>query len=601
MTAEAPSGTALRSHACAQVEESLVGQQVQLCGWVHSRRDHGGVIFLDLRDHSGLCQVVADPARADSFALADSARAEYVLQVQGKVRPRPQGMVNESIASGRVEVEVEGIQVLAAAEAPAVSVSDEEAGAGEETRLRWRFLDLRRPSVQGRLRRRARLLSAFRAELERREFCEVETPVLIGSTPEGAREFLVPSRQQPEKAYALAQSPQLFKQMLMVGGLHRYYQVCRCFRDEDTRADRQPEFTQVDVEMSFVGREDLLQTLEGVFLGAMGAVLEPAVVQGFAPGGGMLRLGWEQAMDSYGSDKPDLRLPESMCIHDISQLVANEEFKVFAEPATREGQRVAVLLVPGGGGLSRGRIEAYTQAAQDGGAKGLAWIRVDGPAQGDGLPPMTSPIVKFLSEGCQKEILQLTGAGEGDMLFFQAGDTAMVREVLGELRLRAGEDLQLRERDWAACWVLDFPMFGLDERGAPAALHHPFTRPVLPPGEPLPQDPAGLAQLRAESYDLVLNGSEVAGGSLRIHDAELQLQVLGALGHPPAQAEERFGFLLRALRSGAPPHGGIAFGFDRLAMLATGSDSLRDVIAFPKTQNGACPLTGAPTVVEAQG
>ena len=588
----------MRTHYCGEPNKAQIGEQLRLSGWVQSRRDHGGVIFLDLRDYTGICQVVVNPQQERAFSEADRCRSEYVISVSGALRARPDEMRNSSISTGDVELVADDIEVLSAASTPAVPTDEAPAvSANEDTRMHWRFLDLRRPAMQSNIRRRARLTATFRRALDAQAFVEVETPLLVRSTPEGARDFVVPSRLQTGSFYSLPQSPQLFKQMLMSSGIDRYYQICRCFRDEDLRADRQPEFTQVDVELSFAERGQIMDMMESVFVQALMEAGEGTGIENLGP---IRRLSWQEAMDNYGSDKPDLRLSESLRIRDVSDLVVNEKFKVFAGPAKTEGQHVAMLLVPGGSALTRGQIDQATDLARSHGAVGLAWIRIDeGDVSPEGLPPLTSPIQKFLSPSCLQGLLQLSGAKPGDLLFFQAGASSMVRDCLGAVRLWSGDKLNLRERDWAACWVSDFPLFEVSGSEI-SAMHHPFTAADLPADQSIPTEMDALKALKALSYDLVLNGSEVAGGSIRTHDPARLQEVLQVLGFSAEEAESSFGFLLRALRSGTPPHGGIAFGLDRIAMLLCGTESIRDVIAFPKTQNGSCLLTEAPSALHSE-
>lgn len=573
----------MRSHYCGTLNSDHVDQLVTLCGWVDRRRDHGGVIFLDLRDRDGIVQVVFDPDAGEHFAMADRVRSEYVLRVSGRVRARSEATVNPNMATGAIEVYGLELEILNAAATPPFPL-DTHADVGEEVRLRHRYLDLRRPEMQQRLQLRSRVTSAVRRYLDGERFLDIETPILTRATPEGARDYLVPSRTHAGKFFALPQSPQLFKQLLMVSGMDRYYQVARCFRDEDLRADRQPEFTQIDLEMSFVDEDAVMAVAEGMirslFAEVMGVEL-PAFP----------RMPYSEAIARYGSDKPDLRV--SLELTDIKDLMSGVDFKVFSGPANDPKSRVTALRVPGGASLSRSQIDEYTRFVGIYGARGLAWIKVNDIAAGiDGLQ---SPIIKFVGEAVTLQLLQRLEAQSGDIIFFGADSHKVVTEALGALRLRVAQDLGMVAEGWAPLWVVDFPMFEEDD-GRWAALHHPFTRPKCD-AQALLADP-GAALSRA--YDMVLNGVELGGGSIRIHDAETQAAVFRILGIDEAEAEEKFGFLLSALRYGAPPHGGLAFGLDRLVMLMTGAQSIRDVIAFPKTQTAHCVMTDAPGAVDAR-
>lgn len=575
----------MRSHYCGEVDESLIGKEISVCGWVHRRRDHGGVIFIDLRDREGLLQVVFDPDRPEIFAEAERIRSEYVLSVRGSVRRRPEGTVNPNMRTGQVELLAHELITLNDAETPPFH-QDEQAN--EELRLKYRYIDLRREEMLGNLRLRHRVTKAMRNFLDEHGFVDVETPMLTRATPEGARDYIVPSRTHPGKFFALPQSPQIFKQLLMMSGLDRYYQIVRCFRDEDLRADRQPEFTQLDVEMSFVDEADVTGAMEDLVRTLFRQVMDVELPDPFP------RMSYAEAMQRYGSDKPDLRNPLELI--DVSDLMQSVEFKVFAGPATDPAGRVAALCVPKGSELSRKQIDDYTAFVARYGAKGLAYIKVNDLGAGrDGLQ---SPILKFLPDDAVEGILQRTGAEAGDLIFFGADKARVVNDALGALRLKVGEDLGLVQQGWQPLWVVDFPMFEEDTRTKRwTSLHHPFTAPAVDDPEAVRAEPGTVL---SRAYDIVLNGSEIGGGSIRIHDQDMQAAVFSLLGISDEEAEEKFGFLLRALRYGCPPHGGIAFGLDRMVMLMAGADSIRDVIAFPKTQTASCPLTNAPGEVSAE-
>jgi aspartyl-tRNA synthetase len=575
----------MRSHLCGEVDETLDGRTVTVCGWVDRARDLGGLIFVGLRDHAGVLQVVVEPDNTDAFAEAEKLRNEFCVRLTGTVRMRPESQWNPDMPTGKVEVVTESLEILATAAPLPLLMNDED---GEEVRLKYRFLDLRRPRLQRNLRLRSKLTRAIRGFLDARDFVDAETPILTRATPEGARDYLVPSRVHPGSFFALPQSPQIFKQILMMAGLDRYYQIARCFRDEDLRADRQPEFTQLDMEMAFVDESDVQATAESLVRQVFAEVLDVELPDPFP------RLSYAEAMTRYGSDKPDLRIDLELV--SVDEAVRGVEFKVFSGPANDSASRVAALRLPGGAELTRKQIDGYTDFVGRYGAKGLAWMKVNDA--GAGLEGVQSPVAKFLDDQAVAGILECTGARDGDILFFGAGETMTVNTFMGALRVQAAKDLGLVSSGWKPLWVVDFPMFEYDaDDGRYYALHHPFTAPAVDDGEALKADPVGAL---SRAYDMVLNGSEIGGGSIRIHDPKLQQAAFDVLGIDEAEAKARFGFLLEALRYGCPPHGGIAFGLDRIAALMAGEDSIREVIAFPKTANASCLMTGAPAAVEAE-
>jgi len=573
----------MRTHYCGELNQQHIDQQITVCGWVNRRRDHGGVIFVDLRDKKGLLQVVFDPDDAAMFAEAETLRNEFVLRVDGKLRIRPEGTNNPEMATGEVELLAHKLSILNASETPPFQLDEEDVH--DDNRLKYRYIDLRKPEMQYRMQLRARVTHFLRSWLESKEFLDIETPMLTKATPEGARDYLVPSRTHPGTFFALPQSPQLFKQLLMMSGMDRYYQIVRCFRDEDLRADRQPEFTQLDIETSFMDEDGITGLMETMMRGLFAEVLSVDVDGPFP------RMSWAEAMDRYGSDKPDLRI--SLELKTISDLLEEVEFKVFSGPARDPAGRVAALRVPGGNSLTRKQIDDYTDYVGRYGARGLAYIKCNDVSQGrEGLQ---SPILKFLPDDAIQAILERTGAESGDLIFFGADKATIVNESLGALRLKVGQDLGLVEAGWRFLWVVDFPMFEREDAdGRWNALHHPFTAPATDDPDALEADPGGML---SRAYDMVLNGTELGGGSVRIHSIEMQQRVFKLLGIGEQEAEDKFGFLLTALKYGCPPHGGIAFGLDRLVMLMAGATSIRDVMAFPKTQTASCLLTQAPAAV----
>lgn len=574
----------MRSNYCGELNESFVDQEVELCGWVHRRRDHGGVIFLDVRDREGIAQVVYDPDTVESFAIAEGVRNEFVVKVTGFVRLRPEGTVNDDMGTGKIEVLGKQLEILNAAETPPIHL-DDHAEVGEDIRLRYRYIDLRRPEMAERLRFRSKVTNTVRNFLDGNGFVDVETPLLTKATPEGARDYLVPSRTHPNKFFALPQSPQLFKQILMAAGMDRYYQIAKCFRDEDLRADRQPEFTQIDIETSFMDEEQIMTVMEQLIGDVFKKHLDVDL-------GAFPRMSHAEAMHRFGSDKPDLRI--DLELTDIAGLMKDVEFKVFSGPANDEQSRVVALRVPQGASISRKVIDDYTKYVGIYGAKGLAWVKVNDIDAG--LEGLQSPILKFMPDDIVAALMKKLDAQTGDIIFFGADKAKVVNEALGALRIKVAEDLGQVREGWAPLWVVDFPMFETASDGSMTSLHHPFTAPSCD-AQQLAAEP--LAAL-SRAYDMVLNGTELGGGSIRINKPQMQQSVFEVLGIGEEEAQEKFGFLLEALSYGCPPHGGIAFGLDRLIMLMTGAASIRDVIAFPKTQSAACPLTEAPGIVSAK-
>ncbi len=579
----------MRTHYCGLVTEQLNDQTITICGWVHRRRDHGGVIFLDMRDREGLLQVVIDPDTPEAFATADAARSEYVLKITGRVRARYAGTENKNMTSGNIELLAKDIETIATSETPPFPLNDEFTNVSEELRLKYRFLDMRRPEMQERMKFRAKATSTIRRYLDDQGFLDVETPILTRATPEGARDYLVPSRVSNGEFYALPQSPQLFKQLLMVAGFDRYYQIAKCFRDEDLRADRQPEFTQIDIETSFLSDEDIMNIAEGLTKDLFKTMMN--IDFDTFP-----RMTYAQAMRDYASDKPDLRIP--MKLIDVADIMQSVEFKVFSGPAQDPKGRVVALRVPNGSEITRKQIDEYTKFVGIYGAKGLAYIKVNDVSNiNNGVDKesgLQSPIIKNMTDEVLTELIKRTEAQTGDIIFFGADKAKVVNDAMGALRVKLGLDLNMLTCEWAPLWVVDFPMFEETDDGKWTSVHHPFTKPkgTVEEMKNSPETALSIA------YDMVLNGTEIGGGSLRINTLEMQKAVFEALGIGEAEAEEKFSFLLNALKYGAPPHGGLAFGLDRLIMLMTGSQSIRDVIAFPKTKTAECPLTDAPAPVD---
>jgi aspartyl-tRNA synthetase len=591
MTQSTMTHSEYRDEYCGAVTESFIEQTISIVGWVHRRRDHGGVIFLDMRDRAGILQVVVDPDTPEAFATADAVRPEYVLKITGRVRRRYEGTENNNMTSGQIELLAKEIEVLAKSETPPFPLNDEKTTVSEDLRLKYRYLDMRRPQMQERMVFRAKATSTIRRYLDDHGFLDVETPILTRATPEGARDYLVPSRTRPGNFFALPQSPQLFKQLLMVSGFDRYYQIAKCFRDEDLRADRQPEFTQVDIETSFLNEEEIMNINEGLIKHLFKTMMDVEFKD-------FPRMTYAEAMRDYASDKPDLRIPLKLV--DVADLMKDVDFKVFAGPANDPKGRVAALRIPGGASLSRKQIDAYTKFVGIYGARGLAYIKVNDAANiNNGVDKesgLQSPIIKNMPDDVLVSLIERTGAESNDIIFFGADKASVVNDAIGALRQKIGLDLEMTTCQWAPLWVTDFPMFEQTDDGRWTSMHHPFTKPKGSVQE-LKDSPETALSI---AYDMVLNGTEVGGGSLRINTFDMQQAVLEALGIGEQEAEDKFGFLLDALKFGAPPHGGLAFGLDRLIMLMVGADSIRDVIAFPKTKTAECPLTQAPAEVDSK-
>ena len=568
----------MRSHHCGNLNIKNLNEEVTICGWIHRRRDHGGVIFLDVRDTTGIVQVVVNPENVEAFKIAEDIRSEYVIKAFGKVEGRPEDSQNDQLTTGDIEIKCSSIELLNEAETPAFPL-EQSSEVGEDVRLKNRTLDLRRPEMQRNLRLKSDLTKSIRDYLEKNKFVDIETPILTKATPEGARDYLVPSRTNAGNFFALPQSPQLFKQMLMISGFDRYYQIARCFRDEDLRADRQPEFSQVDIEASFVEEQDVMNLAEEMISESFKKILNKKL-------GKLPKFKWHDAMEMYGCDKPDLRNPLKLV--ELSDIFKQEEFKVFSDPANDNNSRIAALVVPEGEKIGRGQIDRYTDFVKEFGAKGLAYIKVEG----ENISDLVSPILKYLSEECLTNIISTLKVKKGDLIFFGAGKEKIVNDYMSRLIARIGEDLNLLENDFMACWITDFPMFEEASDGSLTSLHHPFTSPVQTNLEKLGE--LNPLEINSKAYDMVINGVEIGGGSIRIHKKDLQKKVFALLGLSEEEAQTKFGFFLKTLTTGCPPHGGIAFGLDRLAMLMVGADSIRDVIAFPKTQSALCLLTDAP-------
>ena len=568
----------MRSHHCGNLNIKNLNEEVTICGWIHRRRDHGGVIFLDVRDTTGIVQVVVNPENVEAFKIAEDIRSEYVIKAFGKVEGRPEDSQNDQLTTGDIEIKCSSIELLNEADTPAFPL-DQSSEVGEDVRLKNRTLDLRRPEMQRNLRLKSDLTKSIRDYLEKNKFVDIETPILTKATPEGARDYLVPSRTNAGNFFALPQSPQLFKQMLMISGFDRYYQIARCFRDEDLRADRQPEFSQVDIEASFVEEQDVMNLAEEMISESFKKILNKKL-------GKLPKFKWHDAMEMYGCDKPDLRNPLKLV--ELSDIFKQEEFKVFSDPANDNNSRIAALVVPEGEKIGRGQIDRYTDFVKEFGAKGLAYIKVEG----ENISDLVSPILKYLSEECLTNIISTLKVKKGDLIFFGAGKEKIVNDYMSRLIARIGEDLNLLENDFMACWITDFPMFEEASDGSLTSLHHPFTSPVQTNLEKLGE--LNPLEINSKAYDMVINGVEIGGGSIRIHKKDLQKKVFALLGLSEEEAQTKFGFFLKTLTTGCPPHGGIAFGLDRLAMLMVGADSIRDVIAFPKTQSALCLLTEAP-------